>query len=63
MSDSQIVQTNTLATTGALMIDPGTKELVIVSSATLLDGGSDDDSLPRLYVPLVASAAVGAGGL
>lgn len=58
MSDSQICQANTLATTGALMIDPDTKELVIISTATLLDGGDDDDSLPRLYVPLVASAAV-----
>ena len=56
MSDALIVQANTLATTGALMTDPDTKELVIVSSATLLDG--DDDSLQRLYVPLAASAAI-----
>ena len=58
MSDSLIVEANTLATTGALMIDSGTGGLVIVSHITLLDGEGEEEWLHGVYTPLVAQAAV-----
>ncbi len=58
LSDSLIVEANTMATMGALMVDPNTGELVIVSSATFLDCNGGDDGLQSIYVPLVSSAAV-----
>jgi hypothetical protein len=58
MSESLLVEANTLAATGALMVDPVTDELVIVSNITLLDGEGQDDHLQGVYVPLVAFAAV-----
>jgi hypothetical protein len=58
LDDSLIVETNTMATTGALMTDPDTGELVIVSSVTFLDCDGADDGLLGLYVPLVIRAAM-----
>lgn len=58
LDEAMIAQVNTLATTGALMIDPITGELVIVSSVTLLEGDGEDDNLLRLYISLIAYAAV-----
>ena len=55
---SLLVQINTLATMGALMIDPDTGEAVIVSNVTLVDGEGQEEILKRVYVPLVAQAAV-----
>ena len=47
-----------MATTGALLRDPNTGELVIVSSVTFLDAGGEDDGLLDLYMPLACWAAV-----
>lgn len=58
ISESLLVEANTLAATGALMVDPVTDELVVVSGITLLDGEGQDDHLQGVYVPLVAFAAI-----
>ena len=47
-----------MATTGALMVDPNTGELVLVSSVTFLDCNGGDDGLQSIYLPLVSMAAV-----
>ena len=58
MNDLLIVEANTMATTGALMVDPNTGDLVIVSSVTFLGCNGGDDGLHSIYVPLVSMAAV-----
>jgi hypothetical protein len=58
LNDSLIVEANTMATTGALMVDPNTGDLVIVSSVTFLDCNGGDDGLQSIYLPLVSMAAV-----
>jgi len=58
MSDSLVVETNTLATTGALLRDPKTGELVMVSGVTFLDADGEDDGMLDTYTALVGWAAV-----
>ena len=58
LSDTQVVAVNTLATTGALMRDPGTGELAIVSHATFIDGEGQEDWLREVYVPVVSAVAI-----
>jgi hypothetical protein len=58
MKESLIVEANTMAATGALMTDPNTGELVIISSVTFLDCEGGDDGLQSIYVPLISWAAV-----